>query len=197
METIAPFTLTICSIDELLGHCDAGASHVLSILDPEWPVPEAFGSFGEHVKLELRFHDIVDDVAGMIPPNEGHVRQLLDFGRSLLAEPPPNAHLIVHCHAGVSRSSASMALILAEARPDVPAERIMAEILRIRPQAWPNLRMIEFGDRLLRRDRALIKAAHELYRTRLEARPELAEAMTLAGREREIAAGKAAGAPSA
>jgi hypothetical protein len=33
---------------------------VLSILDPDWPVPEAFGSFGEHKKLELRFHDVIE-----------------------------------------------------------------------------------------------------------------------------------------
>lgn len=45
-----------------------GASHVLWILDPDWLVPEAFGSFGEHEKLELRFHDIIEDIPGMLPP---------------------------------------------------------------------------------------------------------------------------------
>jgi hypothetical protein len=40
---------------------DAKVSHVVSILDPEWPVPEVFGTFGEHAKLGLRFHDIIDE----------------------------------------------------------------------------------------------------------------------------------------
>ena len=54
METIAPFRISVCGIEELTGHCETGVSHVLSILDPDWPVPEAFGAFGEHAKLELR-----------------------------------------------------------------------------------------------------------------------------------------------
>ena len=43
METIAPFRISVCGIEELQGHCETGVSHVLSILDPDWPVPEAFG----------------------------------------------------------------------------------------------------------------------------------------------------------
>jgi hypothetical protein len=61
---IAPFKMSVCGIEELASHCAVGISHVLSILDPDWPVPEAFGSFGEHAKLELRFHDIIDAQGG-------------------------------------------------------------------------------------------------------------------------------------
>ncbi len=86
VNTIAPFKITVCGIDELAGHCDGKVSHVLSILDPEWPVPEAFGAFGEHAKLELRFHDIIDEHnAGMIAPRQEHVAELLSFGRELFA----------------------------------------------------------------------------------------------------------------
>ena len=118
METIAPFRLTVCGIEELAGFCPAGASHVLSILDPEWPVPEAFGAFGEHQKLELRFHDIIEETPGQILPREEHVAAVLAFGRDLMREPREDAHLLVHCHAGISRSSASMTLILAQFLPD-------------------------------------------------------------------------------
>ena len=34
MDSIAPFKIRVCGIDELAGHCDAGVSHILSILDP-------------------------------------------------------------------------------------------------------------------------------------------------------------------
>ena len=57
MNTIAPFGMTICGVEELSDHRETGASQVLSILDPDWPVPEVFGSFGEHKRLELRFHE--------------------------------------------------------------------------------------------------------------------------------------------
>jgi predicted protein tyrosine phosphatase len=193
METMAPFKITVCGIEELGGHCEVGVSHVLSILDPEWPVPEVFGQYGEHEKLELRFHDVIEDVPGMVLPQEEHVEQLLAFGRDLLAEPRPSAHLLVHCHAGVSRSTASMSLILAQALPDRPAAAILDEVLRIRPQTWPNLRILEFGDRLLARNGELAKAAFSIYRHQLERRPHLAESMIQAGRWREVEAGRQAG----
>src|SRR5690242_16119889 len=43
---VIPFRITVCGIEELAGHCETGASYVLSILDPDHPVPEAFGRFG-------------------------------------------------------------------------------------------------------------------------------------------------------
>jgi predicted protein tyrosine phosphatase len=189
VETIAPFRISVCGIEELSGHCETGVSHVLSILDPDWPVPEAFGVFGEHAKLELRFHDVIEaDIAGTTPPREEDVSALLAFGRDLMAEPPPEAHLLVHCHAGVSRSTASMALVLAQGLPDIGADRVFAEVLRIRAQAWPNLRIVEMGDALLGRGGALVAAAGELYRRQLETRPHLVEVMRNGGRGREIEA---------
>lgn len=193
METIAPFKVSVCGIEELTGHRETGVSHVLSILDPEWPVPEAFGAFGEHEKLELRFHDVIEEAPGQVPPREEHVAALLRFGRDLAAEPPPSAHLLVHCHAGISRSTGAMALVLAQALPRLPAGRIMEDLLRIRDKAWPNLRLIEMGDAALGRGGELIAAAHEVYRLQLRARPHLAEFMEAAGRGREVRAALGAG----
>jgi predicted protein tyrosine phosphatase len=182
---VAPFAITICGIPELDGHSDAGASHVLSILDPEWPVPAAFDSFAAHERLELRFHDVIeDDIPGMEPPREDHVAALLAFGRSAMGAA---SHLVVHCHAGVSRSTASMALILAQALPLVPASAIFQEVLRIRPQAWPNLRIVEMGDRMLGRGGDLLAGTRAIYRAQLRARPELGGQMREGGRGREVA----------
>jgi len=190
MDVRAPFGVSICGIDELSGYCRAGASHVLSILDPDWPVPDAFGAFGEHTRLELRFDDVIEDVPGRLAPNENHVTRLLAFGRELVVEPRANAHLLVHCHAGVSRSTASVALILAQALPQAPARDIFGELLRIRPQAWPNLRVVELGDALLARGGELVSGAAELYRRQLAARPELADSMQNGGRGREVEAAR-------
>ena len=187
VDTIAPFKLTVCGIEELAGHGAARPSHVLSILDPDHPVPEAFGTFGEHKKLELRFHDIVDPMPGQIMPTEDHVDALLAFGRDLMAEPPHDAHLLVHCHAGISRSTASMALILAQHRPELSAEAVLAEILRIRDKAWPNLRMLELGDAMLGRGGTFPRAAHAIYQRQLEIRPFLWDFMSNLGRDRELA----------
>jgi predicted protein tyrosine phosphatase len=85
VNSIAPFRITVCGIDELSGHCKTGASHVLSILDPDHPVPEAFGRFGEHAKLGLRFHDVIGEDPGMVLPRQADVARILAFGRSLAA----------------------------------------------------------------------------------------------------------------
>lgn len=187
MQTIAPFRLTVCGIEELGGFCEARPTHVLSILDPEWPVPEAFGQFGEHEKLELRFHDVIEELPGQVRPREEHVAALLAFGRDLMAEPPQDAHLLVHCHAGISRSTAAMTLILAQHLPEVPADEILAEVLRIRDKAWPNLHMLEMGDAMLGRGGTLPAAAHPVYRMQLERRPFLWDFMSNLSRQRELA----------
>jgi len=180
------FPITVCGIAELPEHSELGVSHVLSILDPEWAVPDAFGAFGEHARLELRFHDVIEEVAGMLPPRREHVEQVLAFGRDLMAEPAGRANLLVHCHAGISRSTASMILILAQARPDLPAEAVAMEVLRIRDKAWPNLRIIEMGDALLGRGGEIVAAAKGLYGVQLVRRPELATMMGEGGRGREV-----------
>ena len=179
-----PFRTTVCGIEELAGHTGAGVSHVLSILDPGWPVPNAFWKFGDHYKLELRFDDVIEEgIPGTVPPRQQDVAEVLAFGRGL---PEAAGHLLVHCHAGVSRSTASMALILAQAAPGTTAEDILGMVLRIRPQAWPNLRIMEFGDALLDRGGTLIDAAHALYHQQRRARPEFAAEMRACGRGREV-----------
>ena len=185
-STPAPFGITICGLDELAGHCSINASHVLSILDPDQPTPEAFGSYGEHERLEVRFHDIIDPAPGLVLPQPEHVAAILAFGRDMLAEPASARHLLVHCHAGISRSTASMAMLLPQALPDQPAATALEMVLRIRAQAWPNTRMIGFADAMLGRNGELIEATRALHRLQIDRRPQLAEFMSGEGRQREV-----------
>jgi predicted protein tyrosine phosphatase len=123
-----------------------------------------------------------------VAPQAAHIEQILAFGRDIARASGGAPHLLVHCHAGVSRSSASMALLVAQALPDQPGDVIFAEILRIRPQIWPNLRIVELGDHALGRGGDLIAAAHGIYRAQLLDKPYLADAFTSGGRAREVAA---------
>ena len=126
--------------------------------------------------------------ADMIAPQQEHVADLVTFACGLLKEPRADVHLLVHCHAGVSRSTASMALILALTLPDLAANRIFEEVLRIRPQAWPNLRILELGDTQLNRRGEFVAAAARIYRTQLDRRQYIIEQMRSNGRGREIEA---------
>ena len=181
-----PYHVTICGLDELVDHSGRGVTHVLSILDPHYPDPDDFGSYGELERLELRFDDIIDPVPGKILPAVEHVESILRFGHSL-ASAGASARLLVHCHAGVSRSTAATILLLAQAQPTVRATEIVAEVARIRGKAWPNLRIIELGDALLNRKGALIGAAHARYAEVGRRAPGIVSYMNEAGRMRETA----------
>jgi predicted protein tyrosine phosphatase len=134
----------------------------------------------------LRFHDVIELQPGWIAPERWDVELLLAFSRDLAAS--EKAHLLIHCHAGVSRSTAAAALVMAQTRPDRPAEELLREVVRLRPRAWPNLRILELGDDILGRGGEIVKAARAHYRRALEREPWLAEAMIDGGRGREVAA---------
>jgi predicted protein tyrosine phosphatase len=183
---LTPFQVTICGIEELEGHCARGVTHVLSILDPGWPEPDSLSRFDINRRLRLRFHDVIESQPGWIAPERWDVELLLAFSRDLTMA--NEAHLLVHCHAGVSRSTAAATLVMAQTCPDRPAAEVLQEVVRLRPRAWPNLRILEFGDEILGRRGEIVEAARAHYRRALEREPWLAGAMIDGGRGREIAA---------
>jgi predicted protein tyrosine phosphatase len=180
--------LTVCGLDELPRHRASGVSHVLSFLDPEAPEPEMLAAYPPHRRAVLRFHDVIERAHSAVAPEEGDIARLLAFAREAWrpSSPAPPAHLLVHCHAGVSRSTAASFLILAEAHPAWSGREILEEVLRLRPQAWPNLLILELGDALLGRGGEILEAAATLYRRALLREPSLAWAMRMGGRGREV-----------
>jgi predicted protein tyrosine phosphatase len=186
--SLAPRSLSICGLTELGAFRDASVTHVLSILDPDYPDPTDFANYGPHSRLTLRFDDIIDDAPGMAPPQMHHVEALLEFGRGLAASiDDPLRHLLIHCHAGISRSTASMSILLAEARRDTDEDDIFEHIREIRPQAWPNSRMIGLADEMLGRGGRLVAALRRHYGIQVAKRPDLAEMIERVGRGRELA----------
>jgi predicted protein tyrosine phosphatase len=188
MKPLSISMLTICGLDDLDRHGARRVSHVLSILDPGWPEPEAFSAYDPHHRTTLRFHDIIEPLPGQILPEVEDVEAILAFGDQLKedAAERSDGHLLIHCHAGISRSTAAMTMLLAQVYPEENEDRIFERLAGIRPQAWPNLRMIGFADDLLVRDGRLTAALGRHYKRRLVARPELAETMRSLNRAREV-----------
>ena len=180
MKSLALSALTVCGLDELHGHRARGITHVLSILDPDWPEPEAFLAFDPHFRASFRFHDAIEPAPGVLLPQKADVEAMLTFGR----DAGDVRHLLIHCHAGISRSTAAMLMILAQAQPRESEDAIADRLMRIRPQAWPNSRMIAFADAA-----GAPPAAGRIYARRLETQPELAELMRLGNRGREVELG--------
>ncbi len=187
--------LTVCGLDELGSHAGRGVTHVLSIVDPGREDHPAFGRYGSHSRLTLRFHDDIEPGDGVVLPERSDVEAILAWGREAFlpgAEAPGAGHLLVHCHMGISRSTAAMTMLLAQAHPDEDEAAIVERVRAIRPIAWPNLRMIGFADALLGRSGRLAAAVTPLYAGNLARKPELAEVMTRLNRRREVDLGLAA-----
>ncbi len=188
MHPVSIQLLTICGIDELPGHRERAVSHVLSIIDPEEPDPAALQAYDPHHRTLLRFHDIVEPVPGLVMPAREHVEAVLAFGEDLIGsrEGRSEGHLLVHCHMGISRSTAAMAMLLAQTHPDEGEDELFGRIAEIRPQAWPNSIMIGFADELLGRRGQLVDALRRHYARRLAREPAYAAHMRAIGRGREV-----------
>jgi predicted protein tyrosine phosphatase len=186
MQPPASPVLTICGLEELEAYGGRDVTHVLSILDPDWPEPPAFWTYDRHLRVTLHFHDAIEPGPGVVLPQAADVAAILAFGREFGDD---LRHLLIHCHAGISRSTAAMMMILAQAHPREDEVAVAERLTSIRPQAWPNARMIGFADAALGRAGRLSAAANEIYARRLAARPDLAEVMRGLDRGREVEAG--------
>ncbi len=193
MKPFSISLLTVCGLDELEDQRSRAVTHVLSILDPGWPEPAPFAAYERHHRTTLHFHDAIEPAPAIVLPEREHVEKILSFGRSLAddAEGRSDGHLLVHCHMGISRSTAAMAMLLAQVYPQEAAPDIFSRLLTIRPKTWPNLRMMEFADDMLGRDGELMAACAQVYAGHLSSRPQLAETMRGLNRAREVEAGLA------
>jgi predicted protein tyrosine phosphatase len=175
---------SICGLEDLPWHCRPGTTHAVSILDPDCGDPRLLNCFPFQDRLVLRFHDIINPARCMIAPKRGHIELLLAFGRRLPRD--AGTKLLVHCHGGVSRSTAAAAGLLLQAHPDVDEDDLLHHIASIRPQAWPNSRMIAFADEILQRDGRLVDALRRFYGRRLRSTPNLHRRLRMGGRGGEV-----------
>jgi predicted protein tyrosine phosphatase len=181
--SLIPFRITICGLTELSQHCAVGVSHVLSLLDSDTPRPTTLDQY-EGIACELlNFDDVIDEYPGFHAPRQIHVERILAFGERLRRD--AGKHLLVHCHAGISRSTASAAVMMAQFNPGRETEAFL-KLLELRPHAWPNTRIVELADRLLKRDGALMTGLLAYRQEMLSRKPHLRDIIRNIGRGHEL-----------
>ncbi|MGO9418328.1 tyrosine phosphatase family protein [Roseiarcus sp.] len=186
MNGFALSTLTICGLHELDAHGARDVTHVLSLLDPGTPEPTPFSTYDPHVRATLYFHDAIEPAPNIVLPEMSDVETILAFAR----DAGDMRHLLIHCHMGISRSTAAMLMVLAQTFPGELEVALVDRLMEIRPQSWPNSRMIEFADERLGRNGRLAAAVSRIYARHLARRPDLAEAMLKMDRAREVELGR-------
>jgi predicted protein tyrosine phosphatase len=152
--------LWVCSLPEVEAvRFQCQPSHVLSLLAPDAEAPD-FDDLPSPQRLLLRFNDINAPRDGYIAPDAGHVDAILAFSRAWRGRRP----LLIHCLAGISRSTAA-AYIIACDRAGPGRERILARRLRAAaPSATPNPLLTAHADQALGRDGRMIAAIEDIGR---------------------------------
>src|SRR5580658_5485690 len=138
---------------------DTGAQHVVSLIGDE-VVIERPTAVAEENYLRLRLHDISSPLDGYIMPDEEHVADLLKFVRRWDRRAP----LVVHCYAGISRSTASAYATVCALNPHRDEGSIAYALRRASPTATPNIRIVSLADRMLGRDGRMIAAIETIGR---------------------------------
>ena len=147
----------ISSLQEMPRHVHAtGASHLLSLVIPDDNPVTPPGVAPEN-HLFIGCHDIVEPYPGAVLPNAGHVRLIMDFAAAWDGSAP----MLVHCFAGVSRSTAA-ALIVACVHERGREHQLARRLRAAAPHAQPNRRIIALGDAALRCGGALISAVESM-----------------------------------
>ncbi len=150
----------VCSLARLHETVAAtGARHVVSLLSDEAGVKLPAGIPPEN-HLRLRLHDISSPLDGYVMPEETHVADLLNFVRGWNRRTP----MVVHCYAGISRSTASAFVSVCALNPQRDEGNIAQALRRASPTATPNIRIVSLADRLLGRDGRMVAAIETIGR---------------------------------
>lgn len=131
-------------------------SNVISLLDPclaanEIPV---FSSASHSV---YRFFDQESIQATAHLPQIG-TRLRLELTQVLSV---PDSRLLIHCHAGASRSTAAALVAICLLRPDISGAHAFDALLQLCTKPWPNRRLIDALSHGMSQSQDLLKAVDQ------------------------------------
>jgi predicted protein tyrosine phosphatase len=148
----------VCSLAALADTVKAtGASHVLTVMANVDQVkrPE---SVLEANHLKVQVDDITEHIDGFVAPCDFHIERVLNFVRGWDRSAP----LVVHCYAGISRSTASAFAAVCALNPHRDEIAIARQIRAASPIASPNRLIVSLADKALGREGRMLRALDEM-----------------------------------
>ena len=148
----------VCSLAALPDTVRAtGASHVLSVMANVDQVQRPVSVLpANHLKVAM--DDITEQMDGFVAPSEQHIEKVLAFVRGWDRCAP----MVVHCYAGISRSTASAFMAACALNPNKDEISIAKQIRAASPIAQPNRLIVSLADKLLGRDGRMLRALDEM-----------------------------------
>jgi predicted protein tyrosine phosphatase len=146
--------LHVCSLADLPSTVHAtGARYVLTLM-ANVDKAERPASVPEPNHLKIWMDDITEATDGFVAPSTAHVAQVLDFVRRWSRDAP----MVIHCYAGISRSTASAFAAACMLNPHRDEMAIARQIRQASPSALPNRLIVSLADAALGRDGRMIRA---------------------------------------
>jgi predicted protein tyrosine phosphatase len=144
----------VCSLARLHETVETcGARHVVTLLKDTDLVQRPNGILADN-HLILGMDDIAEVLDGYVAPADDHVTRLIAFVRGWDRATP----LVVHCYAGISRSTAGAFVTACALNPARSELAIAKELRRLSVTANPNPRIISIADRMLGRSGRMVEA---------------------------------------
>ena len=142
-----------------------GARHVVTLINQGTPVSRPAAVQAED-HLFLGMNDIVTPMEGYVAPGEAHVDRLLGFVDGWWRSHGTASPLVVHCWAGISRSTAAAYITACAIHPAQDEDELARELRRLSPSATPNLRLVSIADQKLGRGGRMVEAIERIGRGR-------------------------------
>jgi predicted protein tyrosine phosphatase len=150
--------IRVCSLARLNETVESSrATHVITLVRDEARVFRPAGIAADN-HLWLQMDDIADPIDGLIAPNEEHVEQLVEFVHRWNRVQP----LVVHCFAGISRSTAAAFITACALAPERDEDEIARRLRAASPTASPNPRLVMLADTHLKRDGRMVRAVSRI-----------------------------------
>jgi predicted protein tyrosine phosphatase len=113
--------------------------------------------------------DITEQLVGYVAPADEHITNLVSFVRNWNRTKP----LVIHCYAGISRSTAGAFVAACALNPQRDELSIAQALRQASATAAPNLRIVSLADRMLDRAGRMTMAIEKIGRgvTAIEAEP--------------------------
>ena len=148
----------VCSLAALSETVRAvGASHVLTVMANVDQVPRPASVLpANHLKVQV--DDITEQIEGFVAPSETHIEQVLQFVRGWDRHAP----MVVHCYAGISRSTASAFAAVCALNPHRDEIAIARQMRAASPIASPNRLIVSLADKALGREGRMLRALEEM-----------------------------------
>lgn len=155
-------SISICGVVDFKKIDRAPFTHIISIWHPNALLEKFHKQMRDgfpNADIHFTTFDDTELSGANRPPSHADVLGMIEYAHSI----PEDAHLLIHCMAGISRSTATALTLITEFYGPGSERDAALSVQRIRSIANPNRLILQIADEILRRRGAIVSAADSVF----------------------------------